>query len=160
MDLASNFERLLAYDHWANGETLASLEKMAAPPALAVQTLAHVLGAQACWLIRMTAGRDPPGIESWDEQQTLATLRPFWETELPAKWAAFLADRAASDPARTFTCIDWQGNASKPIRVADAVLQVLFHGPHHRGQIATQVRAAGGEPAAMEFLRAVRAGAV
>lgn len=154
------FERLLAYDRWANGEVLASIEKLAAPPGLAVQTLAHILGAELCWITRMTAGRDAPGIEDWDEQQDLASLRRVWTTELPAAWAAFLADAKLSDPAREFTFVDWLGNTSRPIRVEDALMHVMVHSPHHRGQVATLVRAAGGEPAATEFLRAVRASAV
>jgi uncharacterized damage-inducible protein DinB len=160
MELASSFERLLAYDHWANGQALESVEKLASPPALCVQTMAHILGAQSCWIIRMTAGRDPPGIENWDEEQTLASLRRYWQDDLPAQWAAFFADANLSDPARHFTFIDWLGNTSRPTRVEDALLHVFVHSPHHRGQVATQVRAAGGEPAQTEFLRAVRAQAV
>lgn len=160
MHVTASFDRHLAYDRWANGETLLSLEKLAAPPALAVQTLAHVLGAELCWIARMTAGRDAPGIEDWDEQQDLASLRRVWETELPAAWAAFLADAKVSDPAREFTFVDWLGNTSRAIRVEDAVMHVLVHSPHHRGQIASMVRAAGGEPAQTEWLRAVRAGAI
>ncbi len=154
------FERLLAYDRWANGQVLASLEKLAAPPGLAVQTLAHILGAELCWLTRMTVGRDAPGIEDWDEKQDLASLRRVWTDELPAAWASFLADGKLSDPAREFTFVDWLGNTSRPVRVEDALMQVMFHSPHHLGQIATLVRAAGGEPAATEFLRAVRASAI
>ena len=160
MKLASSIDRLLAYDHWGNGMALESLEKLRDPPKAAVDLLAHLLGAEMCWIKRMTEGRDAPGIEAWDSQQTLASLRVFWRDELPAMWRAFLADERLSDPARTFTCVYFDGSTSPPFTVEDAVFHVLFHSPHHRGQLATMVRAAGGEPAPMEFLRAVRAGAV
>jgi uncharacterized damage-inducible protein DinB len=160
MQFSSTIERHLAYDHWANGQSLASLEKLPAPPKQAVDLLAHLLGAEMCWIKRMTEGRDAPGIEAWDSMQTLASLRVFWQDELPAMWKTFLADKTLSDPSRTFTVVDFAGNTSRPIRVEDALLHVLYHSPHHRGQVAALVRAAGGEPAPMEFLRAERAGAV
>jgi len=160
MRLDLNLERLLAYDHWANGQSLASIEKLPSPPAKAVELMAHVLGAHLCWITRMTVGRDAPGAEDWDTQQTLATIRVLWRDELPAAWRAFLADKTASNPARTFKFVNFLGDTSGPFRVEDAVLQVLFHSPYHRGQIASLVRAAGGEPPATEVLRAVRAGAI
>jgi uncharacterized damage-inducible protein DinB len=160
MDVTMKFERLLAYDRWANGQALESLEKLAAPPTKSVELLAHVLGAELCWLARMTAGRDAPGVEEWDTLQTLATLRVVWTDELPAAWVAFLGDAKLSDPARTFTFVDWLGNTSKPVRVEDAAMQLMFHSAHHRGQVALGVRAAGGLPATTDFLRAVRAEAI
>ncbi len=160
MNLATTFERMLAYDRWANGQTLASVEKLAAPPAKTVELMAHILGAELCWLRRMTVGRDAPGAEEWDTLQTLASLRVVWSDELPAAWSTFLGDAKLSDPARTFTFVDWLGNTSKPIRVEDAATQLMFHSAHHRGQVALGVRAADGLPATTDFLRAVRAGAI
>jgi uncharacterized damage-inducible protein DinB len=160
MQLASSIERLIAFDHWANGQALESLEKMKDPPKPAVDLLAHLLGAELCWIKRMTEGFDAPGIETWDSKQTLASVRVFWRDELPAAWRAFLADAKLSDPGRTFTCVYFDGSKSPPLKVEDAVHHVLYHSPHHRGQIATMVRAAGGAPAATEFLNGVRAGGI
>jgi uncharacterized damage-inducible protein DinB len=160
MELRSTFERLLAYDRWANGEALASLERLPAPSARSVELLAHLMGAEGCWIRRMTVGSDAKGAEDWDTQQTLATLRVHWRDELPAAWSAFLADAEASAPERTFTYVDWMGRTSRPVRVEDALLQVMFHSAYHRGQLAAVVRAAGGEPATTDFLPAVRAGAI
>ena len=55
MPTEAQLERLLAYDRWANGNALGSVEALATPPAKAVELLAHVLGAQLSWLESQTA---------------------------------------------------------------------------------------------------------
>jgi uncharacterized damage-inducible protein DinB len=42
--------------------------------------------------------------------------------------------------------------------VADVIQHVVFHSAYHRGQIASDVRAAGKEPAYTDFIHAVRNG--
>jgi len=153
-----DFLNLFAFDHWANGRALASLEVLADPPAKAVELLGHLLGAQECWISRMTRGREPDELERW-ERMDLAALRRGWESELPAMWSAFFADATASDLARSFTFVNFLGDTRQG-RVEHALCQLLFHSPHHRGQIATLVRASGGEPASTNFGDGVRAGAV
>jgi uncharacterized damage-inducible protein DinB len=157
MDLTSPFERLLSYDCWANDQALASLEAMEAPPEKALFLIAHVLGAQVSWMDRLTVGRDPADWESW-ETMTLPEIRTAWREQLPARWAEFLADRVASDRDRVASYVNFLGQ-SYTARVEDALLGLMFHGAYHRGQIASLVREAGGEPAATDFARGVRAGA-
>jgi uncharacterized damage-inducible protein DinB len=154
--LSSSFERLLAYDRWANGKVLDGLESMVAPPDKARYLIAHLLGAQVSWIERLTAGRDPADWERW-ETMTVAEARAEWRDAIPARWAAFLADRAASARDRTCSYVNFMG-ASYTVRVEDALLQLMFHGAYHRGQIASLVRAAGGEPAATDFVRGLREG--
>jgi uncharacterized damage-inducible protein DinB len=42
--------------------------------------------------------------------------------------------------------------------VGDVLDHVLLHGAYHRGQIASDLRAAGCEPAYTDFIHAVRSG--
>ena len=156
MELRIDFGRLLAHDRWANGRALESVEALPDPPAKAVFLVAHVLGAEVAWIDRMTSGRDPADWERWDRMDLPAARRAF-EEEVPARWAAFLADGAASDPARTCSYVNFLGKAYDA-RVEDALLQLMLHGAYHRGQVAAAVRAAGGEPAVVDFLQAVRGG--
>lgn len=158
MELRTKFEGLLAYDRWANGEMLASLEAMRAPPAKGLELAGHVLGAEVCWLLRMTAGRDEAEWERWETMDASA-LRRAWTDELPRRWAAFLGDPAASEGARTFSYVDWMGRSGSAC-VEDALLQLMFHGAYHRGQIASAVRAAGGAPAVTDLRHGVRTGAL
>ncbi len=158
MEIRLRFERLLAYDHWANGRALASLEVLPEPPAKARVTLGHLMGGEVCWLHRMVEGRDPANWEEW-ESADLPWLRRSWREVLPARWSAFLGDAARSAPARTFSYVNFLGESGKG-RVEDVLLQVLLHSAYHRGQVGTAVRAAGGEPAVTDFLHAVRTGAL
>jgi uncharacterized damage-inducible protein DinB len=159
MRIRIGFERLLAHDRWANGRALQSLEAMADPPGKGCELLAHLLGAEVCWIDRMTLGREGPDLERWDHLD-LAGIRRAWEEEVPARWESFLADDSASAPGRAFTFVDDLGNTSRPVRVEDAITQLMLHSAYHRGQVASHVRAAGGTPAVVDFLPAVRAGAV
>lgn len=106
MDIRIPFERLLAHDHWANGEALASLEALAEPPARPRELLGHVLGAEVAWLDRMTVWRDPEDWEEW-EKADVPWLRRSWREVLPARWASFLGDAALSSPARRFSYVDF-----------------------------------------------------
>lgn len=159
MEIRTDFGDLLAYDRWANGEVLSSLEALASPPGKALFLLGHLLGAEACWLDRMVEGRDPEDWERW-ETADLPALRKAWREELPARWASFLADATLSDPARSFTYRNFLGVTRDCRRVGDAVLGLLFHAAYHRGQVATAIRSAGGEPAVTDLLHAKRTGAV
>ena len=158
MELATTFERLLGYDRWANGEALASLEALAEPPAKARELLGHLLGAEVCWLDRMTAGRDPKDWARWEDMD-VSSLRRAWQDELPGRWSAFRASSGLSEPERAFSFVDFLGNTGTAC-VDDVLLTLLLHSAYHRGQVASHVRAAGGTPAVTDFRHGVRTGAV
>lgn len=158
MEIRVPFERLLAHDRWANGRALESVAALAAPPPNALHLLGHVMGAEVSWIQRMTEGTDPKDWEAW-EKGDVPWLRRAWKETLPAKWAAFLADAGMADPAREFSYVNYLGDSYK-VRVEDAVIQLMLHSSYHRGQIASLVRAAGGEPAVQDYIRAAREGAL
>lgn len=152
----SALERMLAYDRWANGEALASLERMASPPPDAVRLLGHVVGAQAGWLRRLGIPNDFAG--PWAEAD-LTALRVVWTRSLPALWEALWKDSGASDPAREVSYRTTKGEAFRST-VADILTHVVIHGAYHRGQIARCVREGSGVPASTDFILAARTGAV
>jgi uncharacterized damage-inducible protein DinB len=59
------------------------------------------------------------------------------------------------DPDRTVLYANTKGQRFENT-VAEILLQVLLHGAYHRGQIAADVRAAGGEPALTDLIHAIR----
>jgi uncharacterized damage-inducible protein DinB len=158
MKFGTEFERLLAYDRWANGRVIASLEALEAPPAKGVELLGHLLGAQAAWISRVLAGREPDDWEAWDAMD-LPALRRAWSERIPGDWGRFLADGARSEFARTFSYVNYLGE-SRTARVEDVAVGLLLHSAYHRGQIATAVRGAGGKPAVTDYFVAVREGAL
>jgi uncharacterized damage-inducible protein DinB len=116
------------------------------------------MGAEVSWLDRMTVGKDPEDWEVW-ENADAAWLRTAWREVLGARWSAFLANAELCNPARNFTYVDFLGETRKA-RVEDAITGLMLHSSHHRGQVASVVRAAGGTPAVTDFLHAVRGGAL
>jgi uncharacterized damage-inducible protein DinB len=151
-----NIHRLLAHDHWANGGTLASLERSRAPSEKALQLMSHVLSAEAGWLKRMGAKARFDGF--WPGAD-LAGLRKAWAEELPPSWKSLLADAALSDPRRTITYVNSKGETWRST-VEDVCVHVFLHSSYHRGQVASEVRGGGDEPATTDFIHATRTGVV
>jgi len=139
--------RLLAYDDWANREALASLER--APVATGCRRMAHILGAQRVWLARIAGGSFS---EVWPATD-LAACKEGLE-DLRRRWRDVVAK---DDPDRVVAYRNTEGHGFEST-VREILLQILFHGAYHRGQIASDVRAHGGEPALTDFIHAVREG--
>jgi uncharacterized damage-inducible protein DinB len=89
----------------------------------------------------------------------LGGLSKAWADELPASWKSFLADPSLSDPKRTITYTNSRGETWRSA-VEDVCLHVLLHSAYHRGQVASQVRGGGDEPATTDFIHATRTGIV
>src|SRR5262245_143105 len=148
------FARLLAYDHWANGESLGSLESSATLAPKAVALMSHVLATEAGGLERLGLRAPFAGFRPEDD---LATPRRSWNDDLPARWSRFLADAALSDPARIVAYANTKGERFRST-VADILTHVMLHSAYHRGQIASAVRTAGGVPALTDYIHAARTG--
>jgi uncharacterized damage-inducible protein DinB len=140
-------EQLLRYDVWANRETLSSL-RQASPPTRSVRWMGHIIGAEFLWLDRI-AGR--------------AASLPVWP-ELSLEECGERLSRLAQllpEAARS-------GDLTRPVRytnskgepwtstVGEILTHVTLHSAYHRGQIASDVRSAGQEPAYTDYIHAVR----
>jgi len=151
-DLAE-FRRLFRWGHWANEETLTSLRRTAPPSA--VRWLAHIAAAELLWLARLR--NEPPPLPVWpefdldDTQRRLGESRRVWTIHLDGLEADDLADGVGY---RNSKGEFWTST------VGDILIHVSHHGAYHRGQIASAVRAAGGEPAYTDFIHAVRQGVI
>ena len=153
MDVALPFDRLPEFLRWANTKVLASLEALAEPPDPARRWFAHVLAAEELWLARLQ-GR-PAGLSVWPDEEP-AVMRP-WIDRNARGYADHLAGLGSADLWAEITYTNSQGVAHRS-RVADVLLHVIAHGTHHRGQIAVEVRGAGGRPAATDYIFFARGG--
>jgi uncharacterized damage-inducible protein DinB len=142
-----DIERLFVYDDWANREALRSLA--AAPPAAASRRFAHILGAQRTWLQRIVGG---PPVAVWPEPDLRAFAAEL--DDLRRRWRDVLRKE---DRGRTVSYTNTKGRQFES-SVREILLHVAFHGAYHRGQIAADVRAHGGEPAYTDFIHAAREG--
>ncbi len=142
---------MFAYDHWANGEALRSLQEMEHPPERARKVMAHIVAAELLWMARLKQERQPTPV--WPEfglndcERSLPQLRQAWQQ--------YLAEMSDGDLDREIEYKNSKGEKYTNA-VRDILMHVLMHGVYHRGQIAAAVRDRAGEPAYTDFIEAVR----
>jgi uncharacterized damage-inducible protein DinB len=152
MEPIPRLRRHFAFDTWANRETLASLHALdPKSTAGSVRLLAHIAATQLLWLARIRA--EPAPLAVWPDLDLAGTTRALADGE--AAWRPYLAGLHAGELARPVSYANSKGERWTN-SVADIVEHLLLHGHYHRGQIAAQVRAAGGTPAYTDFIHAVR----
>ena len=155
MDMTEHLRRLFSYDDWANREVLAAIRNAGTPPERSLKWLAHIFAAERVWLERLKQGTKPVAV--WPES-TLEQCEAQ-AVELPRLWKEYLAGEDEADLARTISYKNSKGETWNS-RKDDILLHVLMHSAYHRGQIATDMRAAGFTPAYTDFIHGVRQGMV
>ncbi len=145
--------RLLAYDEWANREVLGKLEASGGQPPRSLKLMAHILSAERLWLERLQA--QPQSLPVWPEFM-VQECRAHAE-ELPRLWRGYLAKRSDLDSTVAYTNSKGEHYSS---RIGDILTHVVMHSAYHRGQIASDMRAAGITPAYTDFIQSVRQGSV
>ncbi len=153
MDAVEQYRRLFVYDRWANRETLESLKASGGLPAAALGRMAHVLGAGWLWLSRLKGEPKPlevwPGLTLPDCGREAERLASAWRERLDG-----LTEEALS---RRVAYVNSKGEPWES-REGDILMHTVMHATYHRGQIASDLRAAGFAPAYTDFIHAVRRG--
>jgi uncharacterized damage-inducible protein DinB len=153
MELLGYLRRQFGYDAWANREALAGLRARAGLPARPLQLLAHILSAERLWLERIKM--QPQSLPVWPEftlNQCEAQI-----ADLAELWGEFLRQLAPAGLAEKVTYRNSKGEPWSST-VEDILSHVMLHSAYHRGQIASQVRAGGEQPAYTDFILAARQG--
>jgi uncharacterized damage-inducible protein DinB len=115
----------------------------------ALGILAHLVTARRVWLERLgvipatTGGLFPGAKELADTRAELKTTEQLW--------TVYLAKLSDDELARTFEYKSLDAGRFCN-RVEDILTQLFTHSAYHRGQIASLVRAAGGEPAITDYI--------
>jgi uncharacterized damage-inducible protein DinB len=155
MSMIEHLQRLFVYDDWANHEVLAALESATTLPPRSLKYLAHIAAAERLWLERLRL-----------EKQTY----PVWPdftlehckleiTGLRDQWKSYLASLKEDGLSRELTYRNSKGESFTNAK-QDILTHVIMHSAYHRGQIATDMRAAGLTPAYTDFIHGVRQGLV
>jgi uncharacterized damage-inducible protein DinB len=155
MELMENLRRQFAYDEWANREVLAGLSAGLGPSVRPLQLLAHILSAERLWLERIR--KQPQSLPVWPDftlDQCEAQIN-----QLARLWREFLGQLSAAGLTENVTYKNTKGE-SFTSTVQDISTHVVLHSAYHRGQIASQVRAGGEQPAYTDFIHAARQGLI
>jgi len=155
MDAVRNFERLFAYDAWANREILKALQAAQPTPVKSLRWLSHIAAAEKLWLARLRG--DDPAVVVWPDITIEECQREV--EQMAAAWAQYLGGR--NEPALSQP-IEYKNSKGEPwsSRIDDVLMHVTMHSTYHRGQIAADMRAAGFTPAYSDYIHAVRQGFV
>jgi uncharacterized damage-inducible protein DinB len=147
--MTSRLAHLLRYDSWANGETLRSLRQGPAPDK-SLRWMNHIIAAEFLWLARM-AGKPAP-LPVWPDLPLDEAEHRFAElVELLA--GAEQKDRGNLSRPVTYTNSKGEAWTSS---VEEILTHLVIHSAYHRGQIASDLRAAGQEPAYTDYIHAAR----
>jgi uncharacterized damage-inducible protein DinB len=153
--LADRFRRWFEYEKDSHAKVLASLQSVPVEqhgsPAFrkALTLMGHIVAARRIWLFRL--GVSGESAEAFfREDVTLAELAPS-VASMQTAWSAYLDRLQDADLARVFEYQSWEGDWYRN-SVEEILTQLFGHSWYHRGQIASLVRSAGGEPAATDFV--------
>ncbi|MBI4419469.1 MAG: DinB family protein [Gemmatimonadetes bacterium] len=155
MDLLDYQRHLFEYDHWANRTTFASLRALPMAPPRAVKILGHIIGAEWLWLNRLRQEKQVMAV--WPDIPLDRCEVELGGLERP--WGEYLRALEPNLLASAVPYVNTKGEAyTTPVR--DILMHVVMHSAYHRGQIASEIRAAGGSPAYTDYVHAVRQGLV
>jgi uncharacterized damage-inducible protein DinB len=153
--LANQFRRLFDYEKDSHRQVLASLQtvppdRRGSDPSLkAINLMGHLIAARCIWLHRLGASTKRPAnlFPSNISRDDLAGDLEAMERD----WSEYLERLDERELARVVTYQSFEGDWFRS-RIVDILTQLYGHSLYHRGQIASLVRVAGGEPAATDFI--------
>jgi uncharacterized damage-inducible protein DinB len=154
-EMTVRFRKWFEYEKDAHAKVMRSLETVpsdrrgCAEYKKALAILAHVAAARRNWLGRLGVIPLAP-VPMFPENPQLANVSQELD-EIHDLWTNYLAGLTDTALARTF---EYQSLDAGRFcnKVEDVLTQLFGHSSYHRGQIASLVRAAGGEPAATDFI--------
>jgi uncharacterized damage-inducible protein DinB len=153
--MADRFRKWFAYEQDAHAKVVRSLENIPAhrrnSPEYhkAVDWLAHLVMARKTWLGRLGVIPLPGGSLFPDKAElgdVLAGMQSVQEL-----WSQYLANLSDDALGQTIEYKSVDAGRFRN-RLEDILTQLFGHSCYHRGQIATLVRAAGGEPATTDYI--------
>ena len=148
-----HFQKLFAYNAWANREALESLRNSSSPPK-ALRFFCHIMAAEHLWHTRLL-GKSTQGFVVWPEWTVEQCGTEF--TKVIERWDTYLAGMTPKMLDHSIAYTNTMGEAWQNM-VSDILTHVIIHSGYHRGQIAADIRASGGEPAYSDYIHAVRQG--
>jgi uncharacterized damage-inducible protein DinB len=107
--------------------------------------------ARRLWLFRFGVLKQGPGPNDFFPTGLTLTDLADWLREMEAAWSSYLQKLDDRELVRVFEYHSLDGPRYRNT-IEDILTQLFGHSWYHRGQIASLVQAAGGEPAATDFV--------
>jgi len=144
--------RMYAHMEWADQRVLALVDRDPDRATSVMPLLSHLLAAERVWLLRLR-NEDCSVQPVWPElsRETMGVL----VAENSDGYARLLSTMSDDELASEVAYTNQLGQPYRT-RVDDILIHVAMHGSYHRGQIASAVRAAGGEPINTDYIAYVR----
>lgn len=142
------FDRFADYLRWANSNVFESLKTVAPIPDNLIQKFAHILAADEIWLARLLA--QSPSIEVWPAPIPLDHF-PAWIERNAIGYQHFICAQTPQSLGSKIRYSNSKGERFES-QVSDILIHVIAHGNHHRGQIASVIKAMGGTPAISDYV--------
>ena len=154
-EMSARFRKWFEYEKDAHAKVVRSLASVPSSRrdspeySKAVAILAHLAAARRIWLgrlgvIPLTSGSMfPEDAQLADVSDALDQIHDLWTT--------YLAGMTDLELARTFEYQSLDAGRFRNV-IEDILTQLFGHSSYHRGQIASLVRAAGGEPAVTDYI--------
>lgn len=149
------YRRWFEYERDAHAKMLASLDTVPADRRAgaeyrkAVALIGHLAGARRIWLYRLGGAPAPPAALFPENSELPAAVADLHDVQ--DRWAGYYGRLTDAELDRVFEYRSWDGGTFRN-RVEDVLTQLFGHSSYHRGQIASLVKAAGGEPAITDFV--------
>jgi uncharacterized damage-inducible protein DinB len=153
--LLDQYRRWFAYEKDSHRKVLASLETVppegreSEPYRKALNLVGHLLAARRIWLHRLDASRPRPAAV-FPADVRLEGLAGEFEA-MERDWEEYLGRLTGPELESTVSYATMEGDRYSNV-LADIFAQLHGHSNYHRGQIASLIRAAGGEPARTDFI--------
>jgi uncharacterized damage-inducible protein DinB len=154
-DITARFRRWFDYEQDAHAKVFASFETVPGDRRespeyrKAVGIFAHVVAARRVWLWRFGVIPASPG-PLFPENPKLEDVSNSWR-DAQKLWREFLESADDVGLSREFEYQSIDGGRFRN-RIEDVLAQLFGHSWYHRGQIATLIRASGGEPAITDLI--------
>ena len=153
--LSDQYRRWYQYEKDVHRQVLDSLASVpeegrgSAPYQKALDLMGHIVAARRMWLHRIDpANERPPAV--FPNGTTLDGLRADLDA-IEQKWTDYLTRLTEPELSRMLEFKTMDGLEFRSV-IVDVLTQLSAHSNYHRGQIATLVRASGGEPAKTDFI--------
>lgn len=140
--------KLMAHEHWANRELLTALTSLPAAPPRTRELVRHLFAAHLLWDKRLH-GEEVRKFAAWPEL-SLDECGSLNESYAD-KWRRYLQGLPQPLEAQTISFVGLDGNRHT-YRIVDLLTQLHAHSVHHRAQIVVEMRAAGLEPVATDYI--------